>query len=497
MIETILRQLQRKWGEGPVLYRMPPEAYLLYQAELQTLLDTLALAGEEGAELPEGEAQQGMTVFLEGCLRRGDLLTVAEVVPKLRRVRDKGISTGFHELLLQTLLKLGRTKESRWVLEGLSRLPQASDTVRFHWYRAWTALVERNPDPMIPAFETALTKARRSMGDREFLPVVYDAYILALDELSQEGLVEPAALDALLARWAADPDVPQASAEFLLGRALSEIRSGQGERVWEDLTRLRALSPSPTLEARRLLVEIRLFENEGRVPEVCNAFRRAFRNSLESGDPWIERLVMREGMALARSPGGAKTFRELILDLTEEKDWYPERDHSHRVAGLALRMAALDSLGIRLGDPAGDVPPTSPEALGRMAGFHDIGKWLLPWCLLNRTLPLSETERRMFQAHPANGESILESWGEREAARISGEHHCRLHGDGYPEGRLPTSPASSLVALAEAFCGASGATRKYPVPKDAAILLAEFKSLRMIQFEAIAVDALLLAAAQS
>lgn len=88
--------------------------------------------------------------------------------------------------------------------------------------------------------------------------------------------------------------------------------------------------------------------------------------------------------------------------------------------------------------------------------FHDIGElYIDPALHAARTTPLSPEEWRQMAAHPAIGHAVLKSMGGVApiVAELVLEHHERLDGGGYPQGRERSriSEAGHVLAVAEAL----------------------------------------------
>lgn len=88
--------------------------------------------------------------------------------------------------------------------------------------------------------------------------------------------------------------------------------------------------------------------------------------------------------------------------------------------------------------------------------FHDIGElYIDPALHTARTTPLSPEEWRQMSAHPAIGHAVLKNMGgvAPMVAELVLEHHERLDGGGYPQGRNRShiSEAGHVLAVAEAL----------------------------------------------
>lgn len=91
------------------------------------------------------------------------------------------------------------------------------------------------------------------------------------------------------------------------------------------------------------------------------------------------------------------------------------------------------------------------ESLGIGALLHDAGQMRVPRNLLRKAAILSAKERKLFERHPALGESLLRQCPDmpEEACRIVAEHHEFHDGSGFPQGsrKERISPLSQLVGV--------------------------------------------------
>lgn len=115
----------------------------------------------------------------------------------------------------------------------------------------------------------------------------------------------------------------------------------------------------------------------------------------------------------------------LSLGLTIEARDPFTHGHCERLARYAI------GLGERLG-----LKPEELAALRRGGFLHDLGKVAVPDGVLLKPGPLTPGERGVMQQHPEVGERLcgqLRSLGHVRA--IVRQHHERLDGSGYPDGR--------------------------------------------------------------
>ena len=94
--------------------------------------------------------------------------------------------------------------------------------------------------------------------------------------------------------------------------------------------------------------------------------------------------------------------------------------------------------------------------LGMGSLLHDMGKTLIPACILNKPGPLSGEELNVIKQHPQYGYSILDdskSGIEALAAIIALQHHERYNGEGYPKGLSGNNihEFSQIVGITDVF----------------------------------------------
>ena len=99
--------------------------------------------------------------------------------------------------------------------------------------------------------------------------------------------------------------------------------------------------------------------------------------------------------------------------------------HQRRVAALASAIA--EEMGLA---------KERVESIGIAGVIHDIGKIYIPVEILTRPGKLSEYEINIIRAHPQYGRDIMaETEVPEPVAEIVHQHHERVNGSGYPEGR--------------------------------------------------------------
>ncbi|HON59932.1 MAG TPA: HD domain-containing phosphohydrolase [Smithella sp.] len=84
--------------------------------------------------------------------------------------------------------------------------------------------------------------------------------------------------------------------------------------------------------------------------------------------------------------------------------------------------------------------------------FHDIGKSRIPLSILDKTTPITVSERKVLSSHPLIGYGLLHYYfgnRHRRYAYSSYEHHERLDGSGYPRGIKTLNKYSQLIGVVD------------------------------------------------
>jgi HD-GYP domain-containing protein (c-di-GMP phosphodiesterase class II) len=121
----------------------------------------------------------------------------------------------------------------------------------------------------------------------------------------------------------------------------------------------------------------------------------------------------------------------------------PTADHSHRLAGLARRVAE------RMGLDA--MAATEVELV---AVLHDVGKLAIDRSILDHAGPLDDIQRHVMRRHTIQGEDILVmTAGLEHLGPIVRATHEWWNGEGYPDGiageEIPVE--ARIVSCADAF----------------------------------------------
>jgi len=90
--------------------------------------------------------------------------------------------------------------------------------------------------------------------------------------------------------------------------------------------------------------------------------------------------------------------------------------------------------------------------LGLAALLHDIGKLEIPDYLLQASRKLTKDEFEIIKTHTTNGYSLLGVGGfSKEIKLATIEHHERLDGSGYPNGRKDICETSKIIGVVDVF----------------------------------------------
>jgi putative nucleotidyltransferase with HDIG domain len=169
--------------------------------------------------------------------------------------------------------------------------------------------------------------------------------------------------------------------------------------------------------------------------------------------------------------------RNIVALIREENAKFYQKyvlDHQTRTTKLCRKVSEVLSLD-----------EGERTILVQSALLHDIGKLLIPFCILSKNGSLSSYERRIMEFHPLRGaEWLRERDFPEEIVTIVETHHERYDGMGYPYGlkgdEIPF--LARVLAVCDAF-EVMIKGRHYKPPKSLTEALNELKKEKNIQFD--------------
>lgn len=175
--------------------------------------------------------------------------------------------------------------------------------------------------------------------------------------------------------------------------------------------------------------------------------------------------------------GAARTVDILMEGYTNQRDviktlaFLSSRDYTtalHSVNVMALAIGFAFHCGYN---------EARVKAMGLSALFHDVGKTGIPIEILNSTQKLTREEFRKIQAHPRIGHNLLKSNGFRDSNVLLAaiEHHEKLDGSGYPEGRNRISEIGQIIGIIDCYEAITNDDRPY---RDALAPLSALKIMK-------------------
>ncbi len=173
----------------------------------------------------------------------------------------------------------------------------------------------------------------------------------------------------------------------------------------------------------------------------------AILGAMEKKSLWAEaaRREQERTELLTRLRASLNGTVHIISTIVEKRDPYTA-GHQQRVALLAERIAL--AMGFS---------PERAEGVRIAAVLHDLGKVAIPSEILSKPSTLTRNEFTLIKQHPFEGYEILKDtdfpW---PIARMVLEHHERIDGSGYPDGKpgadlLPESKILMVADVVEAM----------------------------------------------
>jgi HD-GYP domain-containing protein (c-di-GMP phosphodiesterase class II) len=138
----------------------------------------------------------------------------------------------------------------------------------------------------------------------------------------------------------------------------------------------------------------------------------------------------------------------LSIPILQSLDYF--KQHDFYTYAHILMVFALSTL------LAKDLIPDYQECirLSATGPTHDIGKVCVPLPILEKTTPLTKTERGFIEHHAVAGYVLLSYYykcTQHLACEVALDHHERRDGSGYPRGILLKAPLVEIIAVSDIY----------------------------------------------
>ena len=147
--------------------------------------------------------------------------------------------------------------------------------------------------------------------------------------------------------------------------------------------------------------------------------------------------------------GGLQTNYNMLLSLLNIFTPFEEKEDFHHRHSVNTAILST-SIGLSLGYEKKTLIDLCACAL-----VHDIGMLKVPQEIVNKPSKLSRGEQNIIEKHPSFGLELLENIKglPDEAANVIYQHHEKVDGKGYPEGREgdAISEFAKIVAMTEVY----------------------------------------------
>jgi HD-GYP domain-containing protein (c-di-GMP phosphodiesterase class II) len=162
--------------------------------------------------------------------------------------------------------------------------------------------------------------------------------------------------------------------------------------------------------------------------------------ALDGRVPTLEAYGVVQSLSLAMRGGQA-----MMLPLLELKE-FDQYTTTHAINVAVLAMGVTEFLGMG---------PAQVRGFGLAGLLHDLGKVKIPKEILTKPGKLTPEERKIVEAHPADGAKLILEGEEALdlAATVAYEHHLHADGHGYPHLHYPREAhqASRLVHVCDVY----------------------------------------------
>ncbi|MCD4848110.1 MAG: HD domain-containing protein [Candidatus Aegiribacteria sp.] len=280
----------------------------------------------------------------------------------------------------------------------------------------------------------------------------------------------------------------------MLNKAEAKARMGETDKADEILERtIREVSETNRrfVEPGYHRIKALILANKGNAEESIKLMIRSLEDAGYYGTTLSETLTMRDGLNIYNILASRKGLKDLhiffkekglfeyLLKVLRIKDWYLGSEHTESVKKTAVGIAEVLLL-----------KQDEIKLIGTSAQLHDIGKCAIPWYSLNKITPLDDLDWEVLQVHPAEGARMLRKLGLEKEADITEDHHERIDGSGYPEGKKNIGLSTEIVAISDTFNAAITPNRKYRIPKMPMDVLYELKKGKEGKFSLRVISAL-------
>jgi putative nucleotidyltransferase with HDIG domain len=280
----------------------------------------------------------------------------------------------------------------------------------------------------------------------------------------------------------------------LLNKAEAKARRGEPEEadeILEEIIRDVSKNTRGLVEPGYHRIKALILANKGNSEKSIELMIRSLEDAGYYGNTLSETVTMRDGLHvynILASKKGKKDlhifFREkglfeYLLKVLKIKDWYLGSEHTENVRKTAVGIAEVLELS-----------SDKIKLIGTSAQLHDIGKCAIPWYSLNKITPLDDLDWEVIKIHPAEGARMLRKLDLEEEAKIAEEHHERIDGCGYPEGKKNISLETEIVAISDTYNAAVTPNRKYRIPKMPMDVIYELKKGKKGKFSSQIIKAL-------